>query len=62
MILPMTLPDLPERPGPASDTRQWTNEGRVAPTTRISNRRFFVLFVVILGLIGGFALALWMFG
>ncbi|MEO6772830.1 MAG: hypothetical protein ABI467_07370 [Kofleriaceae bacterium] len=56
---------LPEPPGPgrsASDTRKWTNEGRVAPTTRISDRRFFILLVIIVALIAGFALALWLFG
>jgi nitrate reductase NapE component len=62
MILGMTSPDLSGAGRSASDTRKWTNEGRVAPTTRISNRRFLILLVIILGVIGGFALALWMFG
>lgn len=50
-----------ERPALPSDTRKWTNEGRVAPTTRISDRRFFILLVIILAMIAGFALALWWF-
>ncbi|MEO8549945.1 MAG: hypothetical protein ABI678_08220 [Kofleriaceae bacterium] len=58
----MNLPDPPDPGRSASDTRKWTNEGRVAPTTRISDRRFFILFVIVLAMIGGFALALWLFG
>lgn len=62
MILHMTSPDPSGAGRSASDTRKWTNEGRVAPTTRISDRRFFILLVIIIGVIAGFAIALWMFG
>jgi hypothetical protein len=62
MILRMTSPDRSGAGRSASDTRKWTNEGRVAPTTRISDRRFFILLVIILAVIAGFGLALWLFG
>jgi hypothetical protein len=44
----MTMLDLgPERPGQASETRQWAERGQTENPSRVSNRRFFIVLAII---------------
>jgi hypothetical protein len=43
----MTMPDLPERPGHASDTRQMVERGRTETGGDVSGRVFAIALVVI---------------
>lgn len=54
----MTMLDLgPERPGHASETREWADGGRAATETpRVSNRSFVIALAVILVALVVFAL------
>jgi hypothetical protein len=43
----MTMPDLPERPGHASETRQMVERGRTETGGEVSGRVFVIALVVV---------------
>jgi hypothetical protein len=43
----MTVPDLPERPGQASETREMVERGRTETGGEVSNPVFFIALVLI---------------
>jgi hypothetical protein len=47
----MTLPDLPERPGQASETRQMVERGRTETGGEVSNPVFFIALALIVAAI-----------
>jgi hypothetical protein len=51
----MTIPDLPERPGQPSDTRQMVERGRTETGGDVSGRRFLIALVVVAAVIGALA-------
>jgi hypothetical protein len=54
----MTMPDLPERTGQASETRQMVERGRTETGAEVSGRAFVMALVVIAAAIAAFALVL----
>ena len=54
---PMTMPDIPERPGQqASETRQMVERGRTETSAQVSNPAFLIALAVIVAVIVAFAL------
>jgi len=56
----MTMPDLgSERPGEATETRQWADRSRTESGANVSDRKFLIALAVIVVVIAIFALALY---